>query len=211
VKILAIAGSPRRKGNTDALLEQTIAGARSAGAEVEHVILSRMVIAPCKECNRCFKTGRCVVLDDYQVLYDKTLEADGIILAAPIFFMNVSAQAKTFIDRFQCLWARRYVLHDPLPPPAGGAERRAVFLSTAGWSKTKFDGALSVVRAFLSTIQAQLIATLCINAIDDVGDVKKHSEFLDQAFALGVQLASEVAPANPALRCVLDSEGGKVV
>ena len=197
MKILAIAGSPRRNGNTDTLLEQAMAGARSAGAEVDHIVLSRLKVAPCIECNRCFKTGRCAVLDDYQVLYDKTLEADGIILAAPIFFMNLSAQAKAFIDRFQCLWARRYVLKEPLPALTSGATRRAVFLSTAGWSKTKFDCALSVVRAFLATIQAQLIGSLCINAIDDIGDVKKHPEFLQQAFTLGVQLASETDPVNP--------------
>jgi multimeric flavodoxin WrbA len=198
MKILAIAGSPRRKGNTDTLLEQAMAGARSAGAEVDHVVLSNLKIAPCIECNRCFKTGRCAVLDDYQLLYDKTLEADGIILAAPIFFMNLSAQAKTFIDRFQCLWARRNVLKQPVPPPAGGGRRRAVFLSTAGWAKTQFDCSLPVVRAFLATIHAQLIGTLCINAIDDIGDVNKHSEFLEQAFALGAQLASGTDPASPA-------------
>ncbi len=190
MKILAIAGSPRRGGNTDTLLDQTIAGARSAGAEVEHIILSRLKIAPCIECNHCFETGRCVVKDDHQLLYDKTLEADGIMLASPIFFMNVSAQTKAFIDRFQCLWALRNVLKLPVPLPPAGAKRRAIFLSTAGWSKTKFDCTLSVVRAFLTTIEAKLVGTLCINGIDDKGEVEQHPEMLEQAYALGVQLAS---------------------
>jgi len=190
MKILAIAGSPRRGGNTDTLLDQAIAGAKSVGAEVEHIILSRLKIAPCIECNRCFETGRCVVKDDYQLLYDKTLEADGIMLASPIFFMNVSAQTKAFIDRFQCLWALRTVLKLPVPLPPAGAKRRAIFLSTAGWSKTKFDCTLSVVRAFLTTIEAKLVGTLCINGIDDKGDVETHPETLEQAYALGVQLAS---------------------
>jgi len=190
MKILAIAGSPRRGGNTDTLLDQAILGAQSAGAEVERVVLSRLNVAPCIECNRCFETGRCAVQDDYQLLYDKTLEADGIMLAAPIFFMNLNAHTKAFVDRFQSLWALRYVLGQPVPLPAGGERRRAVFLSAAGSPKTKFDCSLSVVRAFLATIDARLIGTVCINGIDDRGEVAEHPEMLGQAHALGVLLAS---------------------
>ncbi|MBC7232896.1 MAG: flavodoxin family protein [Chloroflexi bacterium] len=194
MKILAIAGSPRRGGNTDTLLEQASAGARSMGAEVEQVILNRLKIAPCMACNRCFETGRCAVNDDYQPLYDKTLGADGLILASPIFFMNVSGWTKAFIDRFQCLWALRYVLKQPIPLPPGGKKRRAIFLSTAGSPKTKFDCTLYTVRAFLSTIDAQLVGMQCINAVDEKGAIAAYPEVLQEAYALGVRLASDQEP-----------------
>jgi multimeric flavodoxin WrbA len=194
MKILAIAGSPRRGGNTDALLEQAIAGAESQGAQIERIVLNRLKIAPCIECNRCFETGRCVVQDDYQALYDKTLAADGIMLAVPVFFMNVTGWAKAFIDRFQCLWALRYVLKLPVPLPPGGQRRRAIFLSTAGWSKTKFDGTLLTVRAFLATIDASLVGTLCINGMDEKGAIAEHPELLQEAYALGVRLVSAQEP-----------------
>jgi multimeric flavodoxin WrbA len=190
MKILSISGSPRRMGNTDTLLEQAIAGAKSVGAEVEHIILRRLSIAPCIACNRCFETGRCAVQDDFQPLYDKTLQADGIMLASPIFFMSVTGFTKAFIDRFQCLWALRYVLQLPIPPPPREGRRRAIFLSTAGGPKTRFDCAKSVVRAFLDTVDGELVGTLCINAVDDKGDIEKHPQMLEQAFTLGVQLAS---------------------
>ncbi|MGQ9492244.1 MAG: flavodoxin family protein [Anaerolineae bacterium] len=194
MKILAIAGSPRRGGNTDTLLEQASAGAKSLGAEVEQVILSRLKIAPCMACNRCFATGRCVVKDDFQQLYDKTLGADGIILASPVFFMNVSGWTKAFIDRFQCLWALRYVLKQPVPLPLGGEKRRAIFLSTAGSPKTKFDCTLYTVRTFLSTIDAKLIGTQCINAVDEKGAVNAYPKLLQEAYALGALLASGQEP-----------------
>lgn len=194
MQILAIAGSPRRGGNTDVLLDQAVAGAESAGAQVERVVLNRLQIAPCIECNRCYETGRCVVQDDFQALYGKVLAADAIMLAAPIFFMNVSGWAKAFIDRFQCLWARKYVLKQPVPPPTGGQKRMAIFLSTAGWSKTRFDCALLTVRSFLVTLDASLVGTLCINGLDDKGAVEQHPEMLEQARALGVQLASGQSP-----------------
>jgi multimeric flavodoxin WrbA len=197
MKILAIAGSPRRGGNTDALLEQAIQGAQAAGAVVERVVLNQLKVAPCIECNRCFETGQCAVQDDYQALYDKTLAADAIILAAPIFFMNVSGWAKAFIDRFQCLWALRNVLHRPVPLPTGGKRRRAIFLSTAGWSKTKFDCVMPTVRAFMASIDAKLVGTLCVNGLDDKGAVNQHPELLQQARELGVQLATDEAPDSP--------------
>ncbi len=197
MKILAIAGSPRRGGNTDLLLDQAVAGANSAGGEVERVVLSKLKIAPCIECNRCFKTGRCAVKDDFQQLYDQVLDADAIMLASPIFFMNVSGQTKAFIDRFQCFWALRHVLNSSVPLPPGGEKRRAIFLSTAGFAGTKFDCTLLTVRAFLSTIEAKLIDTLCINGIDDRGEVSGHPETLEQAYALGRRLALGNDPGQP--------------
>ncbi len=190
MKILAIAGSPRRGGNTDVLLEQAICGAQSEGAKVERVVLSRLDVGPCIECNRCLESGRCAVQDNYQLLYDKTLEADGIMLAAPIFFTNLNAHTKAFVDRFQSLWALRYVLGRPVPLPAGGKQRRAIFLSAAGSARTKFDCSLSVVRAFLATIDAQLVGKVCVNDIDDKGEVSQHPEILEEAYAAGVLLAA---------------------
>src|SRR3990170_8115852 len=110
MKVLGISASPRLKGNSDLLLRQALAGAESAGAEVEYVRLAELKISPCIECNACYKTGRCVIEDDYQQLMQKVIDADRLIFATPIFFMTVSAQAKLFIDRCQCLWANKYIL-----------------------------------------------------------------------------------------------------
>jgi multimeric flavodoxin WrbA len=193
MKILAIAGSPRRGGNTDTLLEQAIAGAKSAGAEVELVVLSRLKIAPCIACDRCFENGRCAVKDDYPAVCEKVLQADGVMLAAPVTFTNISGWAKAFIDRFQCLWSLKYVLHQPVPLPPGGQKRRGIFLCTAGSPKTKFDCTLSTVRSFFSTIDAALVGSVCVNAMDEKGVVGEHPELLQQARALGVQLVAGAA------------------
>ncbi len=71
LKILGIAGSPRRDGNTDHLLQQVIAGASSQGAETKTVILSELNISPCRHCDGCIKTGKCVVDDDMQWLHTR--------------------------------------------------------------------------------------------------------------------------------------------
>jgi len=65
--ILAIHGSPRRKGNTSLLLRKAIEGARERGANIEEVILRDLKMSPCLEIYGCKKTGRCVIEDDFQV------------------------------------------------------------------------------------------------------------------------------------------------
>ncbi|MBM4430502.1 MAG: hypothetical protein FJ026_09185 [Chloroflexi bacterium] len=70
-------------------------------------------------------------------------------------------------------------------------------MSTAGWSKTRFDCTLYTVRAFLATIDATLVGTLCINGIDDKGAVAEHPELLQQAFDLGRSLLLEEGPGSP--------------
>ncbi len=157
---------------------------------MELVVLNRLKIAPCIACDRCFENGRCAVKDDYPALCEKTLEADAVILAAPVTFTNVGGWAKAFIDRFQCLWALKYVLHQSVPLPPSGQRRRAIFLSTAGSPKTKFDCTLSTARSFFSTIDATLVGTLCVNALDEKGAAAAQPELLEQAFALGAKLVS---------------------
>ncbi len=121
VSVLGLAGSPRRRGNTALLLERALEGAASAGAEVSRVDLCRQRVAPCIACGRCAEAGVCVVDDDdFQALLVQLIAADAVVLATPVYFLGVTAAAKAFIDRCQCLWARKYVLHRPLPPIRDG-------------------------------------------------------------------------------------------
>ena len=94
LRVLGIAGSPRRQGNTELLLDQVLGAAASKGAVTEKVILGRMKVEPCDACYGCLETGRCLLQDDYQLLYPKLIKAERIVLAAPVFFLGLSAQAK---------------------------------------------------------------------------------------------------------------------
>ncbi|GAJ23063.1 unnamed protein product, partial [marine sediment metagenome] len=59
MKVLGIAGSPRRGGNTDLLLAEVMRGAASRGAEVKTIILNDLEISPCQHCDACLEAGRC--------------------------------------------------------------------------------------------------------------------------------------------------------
>jgi multimeric flavodoxin WrbA len=106
--ILAIYGSPRREGNTSLLLQKAVQGARATGAEVEELVLRELKMSPCLEIYGCKETGRCVIDDDFQAVYDKLLSSAGVMLASPMFFYTVSAHTKILMDRCQSLWVRKY-------------------------------------------------------------------------------------------------------
>ncbi len=99
MKILGIVCSPRKEGNTEILVRQALEAAGQAGAETEIVLISDKKITPCDGCNACLKTGACKIKDDMQAIYEQLEKADGIIFGSPVYFYNVTAQAKAVIDR----------------------------------------------------------------------------------------------------------------
>jgi multimeric flavodoxin WrbA len=99
MKILAISCSPRKNGNTAAMLEKALEAAKAEGAEVELFSIAGKNMQPCDGCWGCTKEGKCHIQDDMQILQDKMIAADGIIFGTPIYFWGMTAQAKTVIDR----------------------------------------------------------------------------------------------------------------
>jgi multimeric flavodoxin WrbA len=198
VKVLGISSSPRIEGNSDLLLRQALAGAADADAETEYVRLAELNIAPCIECNSCYKTGRCKIQDDYQILYSKLLETDHLIFATPVFFMTVSAQAKLLIDRCQCLWAHKYVLKKPIAQTAG-RDRRAMVIAVGGTkSKKMFESIRLTFKYYLDVLDMHYAANLFVNQVDERGQIKKNTAALEQAFRLGRELvAAAAAPEQP--------------
>jgi multimeric flavodoxin WrbA len=189
LKVLGIAGSPRRQGNTELLLDQVLGAAASKGALTEKVILSRMNIDPCDACYGCLDTGRCVLQDDYQLLYPKLIKAERIVLAAPVCFLGLPSHTKAFIDRCQCFWVRKYVLEDALPPTDSGVQRQGYLVSTAGGAQTSFRCSISTVKAFLNTLDAHYAGELTFPGVDEKGAILKHPTALEDAVALGRALA----------------------
>lgn len=104
MNILGVMCSPRKRGNTRILLDEALAGALEQGAETDLVAVAELDIKPCDGCLSCVKTQQCHIKDDMQGVYPKLLAADGIIFATPVYFLHVTAQAKTFIDRLYVLY-----------------------------------------------------------------------------------------------------------
>jgi len=98
--ILGIAGSPRKEGNTDLLLDEALKAASKSGAVTEKIYLDDMEIRPCRACMVCKTQGRCAVKDDMQDLIPELQQAKAVIIATPVYWFSCSAQTKSFIDRW---------------------------------------------------------------------------------------------------------------
>lgn len=188
-KVLAIYGSPRRSGNTSTLLARAVAGAKSAGAEVEEIVLRDLKMSPCLEIYGCKKDGRCVIQDDFQRIYDLLLTCDGLMLASPIFFYTVSAYTKILMDRCQSLWVKKYWLEKRPFAETRIHRKKGLFISVGATSGKKlFEGTLLTVRYFFDALDAELWRTLLHRGLDGEKEVLTRPECLDEAFNAGVEL-----------------------
>jgi len=179
-------GSPRIGGNTDLLLNEALKGAEAQGAGTEKIVVDRLKIEPCREYYGCLKDGNCVIRDEMDTIYSKLLEVDGIILASPMFFYGLTAQAKALIDRSQALWARKHVLKQK--PPNG--TRKGAFIAVGATKGDKlFEGSILTVRYFFNTIGVKYSDELLIRGVDKKGEIKEHVTALRAAFELGERLA----------------------
>ncbi len=185
-QVLGISGSPRRKGNSELLIREFMRGAESRGHKTELFILSELKISPCTSCGTCHKNGKCIIDDDMQEMHEKLLQADCIVFASPIYFGGVSAQLKSFIDRCQTLWSRKYILKQTLLSPDKG-KRPGYFISTAGTKdySSVFEGAVFVIKAIFSTLDIEYTGELLFKNMENMGDVLKHPDALKMAFEAG--------------------------
>ncbi len=101
MKVLAINGSPNRDGNTNELISIVLNILKNHGIETEVIQMRDKTVKGCIACFGCAKkTGRCTVEDDdFNDVYEKIIEGDGIIMGSPTYFTNVTAELKAVIDR----------------------------------------------------------------------------------------------------------------
>lgn len=192
-RIVALYGSPRRRGNTATLLAEAVRGAADAGASVEEVVLRDLKMSPCLEIYGCKKDGRCVIQDDFQSLVDRLTAADAVMLASPIFFYTVSAHTKILMDRCQSLWVRKYWVEDPARRPRPLRKPGLFIAAGATRGRKLFEGVLLTVRYFFDVLDLDLWRHLCYRELDHEGDVNRHPAYLAEAYQAGRDLAARLA------------------
>ena len=139
MKVIAINGSPRKNWNTDTLLKKALDGAASVGAETEMVYLYDLKFRGCVSCLACKmqkepRPNRCVLRDDLTAVLDKVHEADAVILGSPIYFSEITGEARSFLERLLF----QYLNYDDYTKPLSPKKKTALVF-TMNVSESRFD------------------------------------------------------------------------
>ncbi len=182
-KVLVLLGSPRKKGNSAILAEETAAGAESAGAAVESLFIQGMDIKACQACWNCQKPDSkgCVIKDDMQEIFPKLIEADSWLIATPVHWFNMSTQTKLWLDR--CFALSKYG-DNPFSKKIG-------ILISYGDDDPYASGAVNAIRSFQDSFRyvgAEITGIVYGSALEK-GDMKKNKAALADAKKLGAELA----------------------
>ena len=186
VRVLGIAGSPRRDGNSDRLLEAALTAVEDLGATVDRLVVAEEAIAPCRGCNACSLTGTCVVSDRMSGIYPRLDAADAILVASPVYFATVPAVLKALYDRCQPYWARKYALRQP-------HERRrpgALLLVGGGGDPFGHECAVTTTRSVFAVLGVDYLEGFFVRA--DTGPRRAvRPEALERAARIGTTLVDD--------------------
>ena len=99
MKVLIINGSPRKNGNTSVALAEMEKVFAREGAEVSNYQIGGEVIRGCIACGYCSKNGKCVTDDIVNTLAKELEDADGLVVASPVYYASANATLVACLDR----------------------------------------------------------------------------------------------------------------
>ena len=185
MKTLIINGSPRPDGNTVALLREL---KKHLPGEVVEVSAFYSNIAPCVDCRGCWKTARCVVDDDMQVIYED--DFDNVVVASPVYYGTLPGSVLSLMSRLQPWHAATYFIKEPLVQ----RPKKAAAILTAG-GKGNQERAFHHLRALFRMLNAggfeeYLVCSSNTDTILTCDDVQA----MEQVKSLARWLASDETP-----------------
>ncbi len=189
LNILAIYGSPRRKHNSDMLLEKALEAFSTEEAAVVKIYAANSDIGHCTGCEGCYKTGRCVIKDQMQQVYTQIDQADIVLTATPVYFYTVTSDLKRLIDRCQAVWSSKYMSRTEL---ISRKLRMGYVFCTAGAPEKEayFDCTIKVLDLFYKCINTTWKGALTAPDVDQI-PTWNRKELMEQAYAVGSALKND--------------------
>jgi multimeric flavodoxin WrbA len=183
-KILIVLGSPRKKGNSATLGAKVAEAAIADGAEVETVYLNGLNIKPCQGCEKCQQESfiGCAIEDEMNQLYSKLQNADLIVVASPIYWFNMSAQTKIFIDRLYAVGVgQKNILKG----------KNFAFILSFADPDPFVSGAVNALRSFQDICRylGANIEGMVYGSASGAGEIKQNQKVMEEAALLGKHLA----------------------
>jgi multimeric flavodoxin WrbA len=180
-KVVAFNGSPRKDGNTSILIGHIFAELETEGITTELVQVGKKKIRGCTACMKCFekKDGHCVFDDDIvNTCIDKMVDADGVILGSPVYFLDVTAEMKGLIDRAGFVSMAN-----------GGLYRRRVGMAVAAVRRSGGSRTIDTMLHFLLAGGMVIPGFPVIGVGREIGDVNRDEEGIGRARDAGKNMA----------------------
>ncbi|MBI9076330.1 MAG: flavodoxin family protein [Desulfatibacillum sp.] len=189
--ILMVGGSPRAKGNTDALIESAAQGAESLGVPSTIVHLRDYAFSACVGCEQCRKDKACTrLMDGMQLLYPLIEQCRGIILASPTHHYNVTAWMKAFIDRLYCYYDFTNDRPRGWSSRLAGQDRVGAVLAICEQADAKDMGfTLEAMELPLQAMGYNIVTRMSALQHFSKGSVRQDQDALDAAFSAGKAVA----------------------
>ncbi len=205
MKILGYLGSPRVKGLTGRLLQSTLDGAASSGAEVKRIDLIKCSIKFCMGCGNCYSKnpelsiGVCPLKDDMAGILEEYMQADGYVYASPTYDMYVTALMKMFLERKIAFTYKAKedagLFPTPRPGVAVNFTKKASMIVT-GNSADEFkevmgDPCFEAMEGDLIWEQIDTVDTLYVGGVETIPE-EVLAERMDTAYKMGKRLVEEI-------------------
>jgi multimeric flavodoxin WrbA len=186
VKILALQGSPRAEGNTQAVLEIVLDAAEQIGAESETIHLSSLSdLTGCVECFACRQEPDipgCVIEDDMQPILEKAMRADLIVWATPVFCWSPAWPLKMAMDRFYCTF--KFGKNDEIKSLLQGRKMAAV-ITAAGGEGDGADLVSETCRRLAAFSQTDWLGAFVAGEVRTPAAIRADSDLVNRARAFG--------------------------
>lgn len=178
-KIIVLNGSPRKNGNTSALIREFTKGAEKKGHTVETFFLNSMDIHGCRGCYGGGKdpSSPCVIKDDMEQIYPVYNEADIVVVASPLYFWGISGQLKTAFDRLFAVAEGAEGFHSP--------KKDSVLLMAA--ESTEYEETVYWYDRLMKHLGWNSLGKVLASGVTNIGDIEGRPE-LEQAYELGKSL-----------------------
>ncbi len=184
MKTVVLMASPRLQSNTDILANRIIDGIRSVGSpddNIDKIDLVELQDFVCCACGQCRSAGECLQFPEVTEILDKIKQADGIVLATPTWWLGPSSYLKIFMDHWGAFLRTDYTSRI--------SGKRAVITSCCGNPDVNLaDQVCRDLGQILTFLKVDVVASLGVKGVAEVGAVSRDGKALEDAFQLGVKL-----------------------
>lgn len=180
MKLICLLGSPRREGNSATIAAELVTKAQELGAETETVYLNELTYRGCQACYACKKGSEtCVIKDDLAPVLEKVKAADAVVFASPVYYGDVTAQLKSFIDRTFSYLVPDYATN-PVKTRVSPVKPLALILVQGHPDEALFGDVFPRYKMFLSWLgfEGRLVRACGLN---ERSDVRKRTDVMAAA------------------------------